>query len=185
MNTEEKTYKKDWFKFSIGLFVCLVVRLIPFRAPNVEPILTASMPFSKAYGAIAGFFFGVLSILMYDLMTSTIGTWTILTSLSYGFIGVASHYYFKNRQGTRSQFVGFAVLATLFFDATTGLLTGPIFFDQPFMVALVGQIPFTALHLAGNITFAALLSPWIYHFLVRKRVEQPVKFINNLHPKAI
>ncbi len=164
---------------------CLFIRLIPFRAPNIEPIMTAAMPFGKAYGAFAGFLFGFLSILIYDAVTGTIGLWTVLTSFSYGIIGIASGCYFKNRKATRGQFVGFALVATLFFDGVTGLLTGPLFFDQPFMAALVGQIPFTAMHLLGNVTFAAVLSPGIYNFLVRKRRTEPVTSIINLEPNTI
>jgi hypothetical protein len=33
------------------------------------------------------------------------------------------------------------------------------------MQALIGQIPFTILHLAGNVVFAFFLSPLIYTYL--------------------
>jgi len=61
-------------------------------------------------------------------------------------------------------YVRFAIYGTLFFDAVTGLTVGPIFFHQFIYRILVGQIPFTALHLLGNVTLAALLSPGIYNF---------------------
>ena len=48
MQTEEKK-EKNYLKFFIALIFCLLIRLIPFRAPNVEPILATMMPFSKAY----------------------------------------------------------------------------------------------------------------------------------------
>jgi len=183
------TKENNYFRFFIALVACLLVRLLPFRAPNVEPIMATAMPFGKAYGALTGFLFGFLSIIVYDAVTSTLGTWTVLTSLSYGVIGMASAYYFQNRAATRKHFVSFAVVATLFFDATTGLLTGPLFFDQPFSVALAGQIPFTLLHLAGNVAFAAILSPHIYKILVRKRQESPAKpvtsLVENFNPKII
>ncbi len=35
---------------------------------------------------------------------------------------------------------------------------------QPFMVALMGQIPFTLLHLAGSVTFAVFLSLALYRW---------------------
>jgi len=36
----------------------------------------------------------------------------------------------------------------------------------------VGQIPFTALHLIGNVTFAIILSPGIYNFLIKKKEKR-------------
>jgi hypothetical protein len=38
------------------------------------------------------------------------------------------------------------------------------------MVALVGQIPFTLLHLAGTVVFATLLSPVLYRWVVQNEV---------------
>lgn len=164
-----ETDKKNYFKFALGLFLCLVARLIPFRVPNVEPILATTMPFSRAYGAVAGFSFAVLSILLYDLVTRTLGVQTIFTVIAYGVLGLWSASYFKKNRGNISGYVSFAIMGTLFYDAFTGLTVGPIFFHQTFWSSLVGQIPFTALHLVGNIIFAIILSPAIYRLLIKKR----------------
>ena len=156
------------------------------------------MPFGKAYGASAGFIFAFFSIIFYDLVTGTLGKWTLLTSASYGLIGYASAYYFKNREPSRKNFVYFAIIGTLFFDIFTGFLTGPLFFNQPLLVAIVGQVPFTILHLLGNISFAFVLSPAIYSFAIKKkparnafsiadaggRIDTP-PLINTLTPKII
>ena len=165
--------------------MCLLVRLIPFRAPNVEPILATMMPFSKAYGVFVGFSFAFLSIFIYDVVTGTIGIQTIFTVFAYGILGLWSASYFKKNKGSRWDYVRFAILGTLFFDAFTGLTVGPIFFHQSFIQSLVGQIPFTALHLLGNITFALILSPSIYHFLIRKKKKKDLTFSNILNPKTI
>ena len=69
----------------------------------------------------------------------------------------------------RKNYVLFAVIGTLFYDAVTGLTIGPLLWGQPFMVALIGQIPFTLLHLAGNITFAVVLSPLLYTWVVENK----------------
>lgn len=162
-------YFKFSFKFFLGLVLCLLVRLIPFRAPNIEPILATTMPFSKAYGAFVGFSFAVLSILFYDVLTGTLGLQTFFTTLAYGILGLWSAYYFEKHKADKWGYVRFAIFGTLFFDALTGLTVGPIFFHQSFVQSLVGQIPFTALHLLGNVTLAVLLSPGIYNFLIRKK----------------
>lgn len=179
------TYKKNWPKFIIGLTACLLIRLIPLRAPNIEPILATQMPFTKAYGAWVGFFFGLAGILSYDLITGTMGKWTLFTASAYGILGFLAHFYFKSRKPSVRNFVSFAIFGTLFFDAVTGLAAGPILFDQPFTSAFFGQIPFTALHLLGNISFAILLSPAIYRFVVRNENLKSVSIINIFSPKRI
>ncbi|KKR70722.1 MAG: hypothetical protein UU13_C0002G0067 [Candidatus Nomurabacteria bacterium GW2011_GWB1_40_7] len=179
------TNKKNYLKIVTVFILCLLARLIPFRAPNIEPILAATMPASRAYGAFAGFSFAVLSILLYDIATGTLGAQTFFTAGAYGAIGLWSANYFKKHESTPFNYVRFAIMGTLFFDAVTGLTVGPMFLHQPFMNALVGQIPFTALHLFGNIIFALILSPAIYNFMIRKRKKETVQIINPLNPKII
>ena len=86
MDTNKKNYlsvrggSASGGKFYLMLVLCLLVRLIPFRTPNIEPILAATMPFSRVYGAFTAFSFAVLSILLYDLATSTLGMQTFFTA---------------------------------------------------------------------------------------------------------
>ena len=82
-----QTSKKNYFKFSLGLLLCLLVRLIPFRAPNIEPILATTMPISRVYGVLGGFSFAFLSILLFDLATHTVGLQTFFTAGAYGIVG--------------------------------------------------------------------------------------------------
>jgi len=180
-----ETGKKNYLKFVLGLIFCLLVRLIPFRAPNVEPIMAVAMPISRVYGVFAGFSFGALSILIYDLATRTLGVQTVFTAFAYGVVGLWAALYFRKHQGTVGGYVRFAIMGTLFFDAFTGLLVGPIFFHQSFWVSLVGQIPFTALHLVGNVAFAIILSPAIYRLLIKKRQKEKILPITVLNPKTI
>ena len=168
---------KNYFKLFAGVVLCLLVRLIPFRAPNIEPVFASTMPFSKAYGAWAGFSFAVSSVLLYDFVTKTAGMQTFFTVFAYGLIGLWSAWYFKSREANILNFAKFAIMGTLVYDALTGLSVGPIFFHQSFLSSLSGQIPFTLLHLSGNLIFALTLSPAIYHFLGKEKKEV-VSFIN-------
>ena len=153
----------------LGLVFCLLVRLLPFRAPNVEPILATQMPYAKAYGASVGFLFGFLSIVSYDVITHTLGIWTLFTASTYGTLGLCAAYFFRTRKASVSNFIAFSILGTLFFDLMTGLSIGPIFFHQSFYNAFFGQIPFTALHLTGNVAFSLILSPAIYVLVGEKK----------------
>jgi hypothetical protein len=188
-------YSKYSLKFFLALVFCLLVRLFPFRAPNIEPILATMMPIGRAYGALFGFSFGVLSIFLYDVATGTLGVRTLFTAGAYGLIGLWAVRYFsakgvsvsggKNSDIGTIDYVKFAVMGTLLFDALTGFTVGPIFFNQSFVAAFAGQIPFTALHLLGNVTFAAVLSPGIYNFLIKKKKKESVDYIKILNPKII
>lgn len=149
---------------------CLLFRLIPLRAPNVEPIMASIMPLGPAcagrrkFGAWVAFLFGFLSIFVYDLLTH-FGSWTWIAGITYGLVGVASYLYFKKFKTSIFNFATFAFFATIAYDLVTGVLFAPIF-HQTMFSALILQIPFTMLHLAGNIGFAVTLSPILNRWLV-------------------
>lgn len=176
---------KDWYngisvifpgslKYVIGWVFVFLVRLLPFRPPNVEPVMTTLMPFSKRFGAVGGFLFAALSVALFDLVVGKIGMWTLLTAVTYGVIGILAFYFFKNRASTAWDYAAFAVIGTILYDALTGLTVGPLFFGQSFTEAFIGQIPFTIYHLVGNVLFSAVLSPVIYRLVVEnKSLEIP------------
>lgn len=180
-----EAYKKNWFKYIVGFIICMIIRLIPFRPPNIEPILATQMPFAKNYGKKAGFLFAFLSIILFDVITMKVGLWTLLTALSYGILGIWAFSFFKNKKENRLNYVYFAIIGTLFFDIITGVLAGPILFGQNFMEALTGQIPFTILHLVGNISFAFFLSPIIYKYIILNEKFESNQIINLFNPKRI
>ena len=72
-------------------------------------------------------------------------------------------------------YVAYGIIGTLAYDAVTGLGIGTLLFHQPFMQALIGQIPFTAWHLFGTISFSVLVSPFLYRWVVANgALEWPV-----------
>ncbi|MBU0611873.1 ECF transporter S component [Patescibacteria group bacterium] len=163
-------------KILIVFIGCFLFRLMPLRAPNVEPIMASVMPIGRKYGALMGFIFGFLSMFLYDSVTH-FGSWTWTTAITYGLIGAVSALYFQKAKTSAFNFAKFAFFATIAFDLVTGVLFAPIF-GQTISNALVLQIPFTALHLAGNIGFALTLSPvlnrWFLSekfFTLRRRVR--------------
>ncbi|MBI4133263.1 ECF transporter S component [Candidatus Uhrbacteria bacterium] len=153
-------------KFIVGWTAVFLFRLIPFRPPNFEPMLSVVMPFSKRYGATGSFLFGFLGIVLYDAITSGWGSWTWVTAICYGLLGVGAHYFFRNREASVKNFLIFGIPGTVLYDAVT-MLIGPIFNAQPLAGALAGQIPFTLMHVLGTVVFATLLSPALYHWVVR------------------
>lgn len=91
-------YVKNWFKFVLGFVMCLLIRLIPFRPPNIEPILATAMPFSRAYGKTAGFLFAFGSMVLFDFIVGKVGVWTFITASAYGLVGFFAALYFKNKK---------------------------------------------------------------------------------------
>jgi len=157
---------KNKAKIFIIFIGCLLFRLIPLRAPNVEPIMASIMPVGRKYGALLAFLFGFVSMVLYDILTGKVGHWTWTTAISYGIIGIVSVFYFKKYKASPFNFAVFAFMGTIFFDVVTGILFH--FPGQSMFTALVLQIPFTALHLAGNIGFALTLSPLLNRWFLSK-----------------
>lgn len=153
-------------KYAIGLAFVMLLRLLP-HPPNVEPITAALMPFARGWGVFSGVLFGVSAVLIYDLITGTFGTWSFFTMGAYALLGIGAGLYFRYvTEHSSTAYIGFAIIGTLFFDILTGLLPGPLFFNQPLVSALIGQIPFTLYHLAGNIVLAGVVSPLLYRWVV-------------------
>lgn len=171
---------KNKLKIFIMFAGCLLFRLIPLRAPNIEPIMASLMPLGRKYGAFTTFAFGFLSIFLYDVLTH-FGVWTWMVGITYGFVGVASFFYFKKFKSSVSNFMAFSFFATIAFDLITGVLFAPMF-GQTIWNAFVLQIPFTALHLAGNIGFAITLSPLIDKWLAS---EQFFSLKNEIKEKKV
>lgn len=155
---------RHWLKFLIGWTVCIVYRLSPFHIPNLEPNLSVIMPFSKKLGWIGGAMFGILSMVIYDVLTGKVGMWTLLTAGAYGLVGAFAPLALK-----RMSYVSYAVVGAIVFDALTGLTMGPLMFGQSVRDAFMGQIPFTAMHILGNALFAAALSPLIEKYVIENK----------------
>ncbi|MBI2024147.1 hypothetical protein HYT00_02050 [Candidatus Giovannonibacteria bacterium] len=166
---------KNWPKFVLGWIISFLVRLIPSRPPNFEPVLSIQMPFSKAYGYLPAFFFAFFNIALYDAVTMRVGVWTWITALIYGLLGIWGYMFFKKRESTAGNYLKFSIMATLAYDALTGLSIGPLFFNQTFTEALIGQIPFTIFHLLGNGALALLVSPLVYRLVTG---QSPILLIN-------
>jgi len=156
-----------WLKLVIGFAAVFLVRLLPFRPANFEPMLAVMMPFGARFGYLASFLFGFLGITLFDAVTSGIGMWTLWTAAAYGGLGVAAHMYIQRRKATTKNFLVFGITGTVLYDVATGLTVGPLFFNQPLLVALVGQIPFTLMHVLGTVVFTLALSPLLYRWVVR------------------
>ena len=155
----------NFLKYMTTLGVCVLIRLLPWRVPNVEPIMGTLLPISKGFGYASGFLFGFISIVIFDSLTK-FGIWTWMTAITYGLVGLGGAWWFKHQEGSAKNFVTYSVVATLIYDFITGPIMSSIIFKMSFTQALIGQIPFTLWHLGGNIILAAILSPVLYKWVI-------------------
>lgn len=155
-------------KYLVGLLIVLALRLVP-HPPNVEPIMSSMMPFSKKWGWLSGLVFCLLAVLGYDLLSGTLGQWSFITAATYAALGALAGVYLKNKPNKARHYVGYAIVATLVYDAITGIGMGMLMFKMPFMLTVTGQIPFTLYHLAGNIALSAVVSPLLYRWVIENR----------------
>jgi uncharacterized membrane protein len=166
---EVKKKNQNIFKYIIGFGVCVLIRLIPFRPPNVEPVTGTMLPFSKKWGWLSGALFGALSMILFDFITGKVGTWTWVTAGMMGLVGAASGLYLNKKESKIRYYVGVSIIATLIYDFVTGPIMSSLIWKMPFMLALIGQLPFTLYHLIGNITFAITLSPLLYKWVIANK----------------
>ncbi len=156
---------QSWLQWLAGIAFCTVWRLAPFRPPNVEPVLATMMPFGKRYGAVMSLLFCAANMVLFDIITNNLSQWTAVTAVTYGVIGAVAGLILDRESGIMS-YVVCAVIATLFYDAITGVAAGAILFGMGWKEGFIGQIPFTINHLIGNVILAITLSPitdWVLH----------------------
>lgn len=150
-------------KWLISLFVCLGLRFLPYRPPNVEPVLAFTLPVAGVSSVWGTGLFSAANIVLFDILSGSVGSWTVIAALSYGLVGVAAAFYARAKRSLLSQ-VGFTVVATLAYDFVTGVVASSRLFNMSFAESFRGQIPFTMNHLVGSIflvlAVVPLLSAW-------------------------
>lgn len=152
-------------KYLIWILTVIILRLLP-HPPNVEPIMSTMMPFSKKWWWFSGMIFCLFSILIYDLLTGTLWVWTFVTAWTYAFLWICASLYLKNKENKIKYYVIFSVIATIIYDGITWIGIWIIFFNQSFITTFLWQIPFTLYHLWWNIILSIIVSPILYKWVI-------------------
>lgn len=134
-------------------FFCISVALLIklyLPHPGCDPVAGFIVLAPRTWSRFLSSVFIGASIVLYDYMTVGCGLWTLVVVAAYFLIAAACNYV---QIGSSLSMLGLCargVIVTLAFDALTGLTVGPLLYGQPFMEAVVGQIPFSIAHLIGN-----------------------------------
>jgi len=160
------------FKIFLSIIFANGIRLLRF-VPNNDPIMSMMLPFSKQDKIYVSILFPVLTMISFDFITGMVGPWTIITSATYGFLGLFFYLLYRRMKKVgMKQYLGSGVLGVLIFDFVTGVLGGPIMFGISFQTALIGQIPFTILHLITVTGFIVLITPLLdKHILTNGQLD--------------
>lgn len=112
--------------------------------------------FKNRFSRAQTMMFVVLSILAFDIITAQLSYFSLANACIYGLVELVCVHYLSKRYSLMNVLTH-TVCSILLFDAVTGLGVGPFLFQQSFVEALVGQIPFTTQSLLKNLVFTGAL----------------------------
>jgi uncharacterized membrane protein len=164
--------KSNRLKLLLSLLIANAIRLLRI-IPNNDPIMSMVLPFSRRSSALTSFAFPFLTMASFDFVTNLLGPWTLLTSITYGLVGLMAHYFLKDQKKVgMHDYISLGILGVLIFDFITGVLATPLLFGGTFTESLIGQIPFTAMHLLTTTFFILVVTPLLdKEVLLNKRLD--------------
>ena len=148
-------------KYSLSIVLCNLYRLLRF-IPNNDPVMGVMLPYSKQGKWWEAGLFAFLTMASFDLITGKVGIWTLATSATYAALGVGFFFAYRKMKIKKMsiwKYLASGVVGVLVFDFITGPIMSSWMFAMPFEAALLGQIPFTLLHLASVSVFVVVLTP--------------------------
>jgi hypothetical protein len=165
-------------KFILSIFISNLIRFFSF-IPNNDPIMALMLPYSRQQNVVFSFFFPFLTMISFDVITGNLGFLTLVTSITYGLLGLFFVFVYKNRKiGVKSYLLS-GTFGVIVFDFVTGCVAFPIFFGISFEQAFIGQIPFTFIHLITVSAFVLVITPLADKHLFRN------KYFNDNNVKKI
>lgn len=163
----------NFARLVLSMVIANAIRLLRV-IPNNDPIMSMALPFSRRSSVWTSFAFPFITMASFDFVTGYVGAWTVVTSLTYGILGVIFHYALKDRKRVGiKRYLGYGVFGVLVFDFVTGVIATPFLYPPiGFWQALIGQIPFTAMHLLTTSAFILVVTPLLdKEVLLNKHLE--------------
>lgn len=167
-------------KYLLSMLFCNAYRLLRI-IPNNDPIMGFMLPFSRQDKWWQGSLFALITMISFDVITMRLGLWTITTALTYASLGLLFHLIYKKVGKVKlKHYLGSGVLGVLIFDFVTGVVFGPAMFGMSFLQALIGQIPFTLMHLITVSAFILIVTPVLDRAIVNNPVLEDSAVLNKI-----
>jgi hypothetical protein len=143
-------------RYAASLAFCNLYRLLRLF-PNNDPIMGFALPFARRDKWWQAMLFPAIAMASFDFITMRVGVWTIGTAVAYALVALLFREYAKRKKsiGLRGYVKG-SIAGVLLFDFLTGPIMSSALFRAPFAIAFIGQIPFTAMHLASAVPLTML-----------------------------
>jgi hypothetical protein len=142
----------------------VIVRIFP----NNDPIMGFMLPETRNSMTKAAAF-AFVTMFVFDIITFKVGIWTMVTASTYAGLAILFSFFFKKIKKTKiSHYLGASTIAILIFDIITGPIMSSIFFSQSLWLTVIGQIPFTLMHLVSGLTWVTIIAP-AYDLDIRKQ----------------
>ncbi len=135
---------------------CLLFKYSLNLPGNIDLIWGIQLLLAQIFGPIALGLWSATTILGGDLLADNWGTWSIVTSISYFLVSCLTSALVKTKNYSFINSLIFTVLVTIFYDLLTAS-TGPLFFEQAWLVMLIGQVPFSLVHMVSNCASTSLI----------------------------
>ncbi|MFA6064972.1 MAG: hypothetical protein WCW44_00955 [archaeon] len=172
-------------KFFAGLILSNLIRLLHF-IPNNDPIMAIMLPYAKTKHKYIAVLFPLLTMVSFDIITGKVGVWTIVTAGTYALLGFFfSNFYFKvnAKKIGLLKYLKAGILGVLIFDFITGPIMSSWMFGMTFTDAVLGQIPFTIMHLVTVSAYIVVLVPLLDKHLVENAKLTDTSVLNYLKQK--
>lgn len=171
-------------KFIISIIFSNLYRLLRIF-PNNDPIMGIMLPFAKQEKWYYGFLFAIITMASFDIITRKVGIWTLVTSLTYGALGILFYFTYRimAKKGItiyRKVYFISGIVGVLIFDFITGPIMSSFIFNMSFSAAFIGQIPFTLRHLFSVSFFTLVLSPILDEHIISSKLLEDVVVLKKL-----
>ncbi len=152
-------------RFFILLLVAVAGRLLLYGVPSVKPVIPIIVFAALTLGLEQGIFMGIavffLTNLVIDGMTGYgFGSWTIHQIIGGALAAYAAVLVVGRKEVTALELITATVAGTLVFEAVVNI-GGAGGFSLDYFAS---SLPFSLVHLAGNLVFALILSAFIGQF---------------------
>ena len=147
-------------KYIVGFILTHFYRILRVF-PNSDPLMGFILPAAKREKWWKAPLFAFLAMATFDLISGHLGIWTIITSVTYAAIALSYTFLLKGAKPSLSTYIPAGIAGVIAFDTITGPLMSTFLFSQPLWLSVLGQVPFTLMHIVSASFSILLITPFL------------------------